>query len=95
MGSKSGNGDKLWISISHAYHMEMPDSENSVVMLTLAASTLYRVWVNGKFVAAGPARAVHGFYRVDELDLTEQLNKTENIIVIEVVGYNVNTCVTL
>lgn len=79
------------------WYNEMPTqiSENRAVMLALAASTIYRVWINGSFVAAGPARAAHDFYRVDELDITGFLNKAENVIVIEVVGYNINTYDTL
>ena len=63
--------------------------------LKLAASTIYRVFVNAEFVAAGPARTSHGFYCVDELDLTKWLTEAKNVIVIEVVGYNVNSFDTL
>ncbi len=63
--------------------------------LFLAASSIYRIWVNGVFTAAGPARAPHGHYRVDEYSLEGFLSKEENVIVIEVVGYNVNTYDTL
>ena len=79
----------LWNQGAEQYNT---DSE---VILALAASTIYRVWINGEFVAAGPARAAHGFYRVDELNLTKQLTQEENVIVIEVVGYNVNSYDTL
>lgn len=64
-------------------------------VLYLAASTLYRLWVNGTFVSAGPARTAHGYYCVDRLELTDLLTKEENVIVIEVVGYNVNSYDTL
>ncbi len=63
--------------------------------LHLAASSIYRVWVNGKFVCAGPARAAHGFYRVDEIDLTPQLCAGQNTVVIEVTAFNVNSYDTL
>lgn len=63
--------------------------------LKLAAATIYRVFVNAEFVAAGPARTSHGFYCVDELDLTKWLTKEQNVLVIEVVGYNVNSFDTL
>lgn len=63
--------------------------------LALAASSIYRIWVNGIFAAAGPARAAHGYYRVDEYSMKDFLNKEENVVVIEVVGYNVNTYDTL
>ena len=58
--------------------------------LYLAASTCYRVFVNNKFAAHGPARTAKGFYRVDVIDITPFLQQ-KNIIVIEVAGYNVNS----
>ena len=64
-------------------------------VLYLAASTLYRLWVNGAFAGAGPARSSHGYYVVDRIDLSEMLTEPDNVIVIEVVGYNVNTYDTL
>jgi len=53
--------------------------------LRLTASSLYRVLVNGEFVAHGPARAGHGFYRVDEWPLPH------GAVSIEVAGYNANS----
>lgn len=64
-------------------------------VLRLTASSIYRVWVNGVFVAAGPARAAHGFYRVDEISLTPYLKLERNVLVIEVVAFNVNSYDTL
>jgi len=60
------------------------------VTLRAAGATLYRVWLNGRFVAHGPARGPHGFYRVDEWDLTERLQAGTNLLAFEVAGYNVN-----
>lgn len=59
--------------------------------LDLTASTIYRVWLNGEFLGYGPARAAHGFYRVDAYDLTSRVKEGENIVAVEVAGYNVNT----
>lgn len=70
-----------------------PDS--SSVSLRIAASTVYRVWLNGAFVAVGPARGPHGYYRVDELDLGKHLQDGANLLAVEVVGYNVNSYDTL
>lgn len=61
----------------------------------LAASSIYRIWVNGRFLAAGPARAAHGYYRVDTWDLTPLLTRPENAVVVEVVGFNINSYDTL
>ena len=60
-------------------------------LLRLAGATLYRVFVNGEFAGHGPARAAHGFYRVDEIDLTPRLRPGDNVIAIEVAGYNANS----
>jgi alpha-L-rhamnosidase len=61
------------------------------VWLRATGSTLYRVWLNGEFLAHGPARAAHGFYRVDDLDLTSRLKPGENFVSFEVAGYNANS----
>ncbi len=58
------------------------------VVLRLTGASLYRVTVNGEFVGSGPARAAHGYYRVDELDITASLIAERNIVAIESVGYN-------
>ena len=61
------------------------------VLLRAAGSTLYRVWLNGEFLAHGPARAAHEFYRVDEIDISARLKPGANLIAFEVAGYNVNS----
>lgn len=57
------------------------------VSLKLATSGIYHVYVNGKFVAYGPARAGKGYFCVDELQLTQWVREGRNVIVIEVCGY--------
>jgi alpha-L-rhamnosidase len=44
--------------------------------LKIAASTLYRVFLNGQFVGSGPARAAHGYFRVDKYDISQYLHVT-------------------
>ena len=78
-----------------AFRMVLPKFNKGRTVLALAVSTIYRVRINGVFVATGPARAAHEFYCVDELDITKYLIKDQNVIVIEVVGYNVNSYDTL
>ncbi len=65
------------------------------VSLKIAASTNYRFFINGEFIGFGPARTAHNFYRLDEWDIGTKLNNGENVIAIEVVGYNVNSYYTL
>ncbi|MCE5345539.1 MAG: hypothetical protein LLG13_04510 [Bacteroidales bacterium] len=63
--------------------------------LKITASTLYRVYLNGMFLGYGPARAAHGYFRVDEYNLDKLIRKGENIVAVEVSGYNINTYYTL
>jgi len=55
-------------------------------VLSLACSTNYVLYVNGKFVAEGPARTAHGFHRVDEHELLPYLNQENNVLSIHVNG---------
>ncbi|MBN8527374.1 MAG: hypothetical protein J0M02_18740, partial [Planctomycetes bacterium] len=61
--------------------------------VTLRFTTPYiaKVFLNGAFLAYGPARAAHGHYRVDEIDLTPHLRDGDNVLAAEVAGYNVNS----
>lgn len=63
--------------------------------ICVTASSFYRLFINGEFVNHGPARCGHGYYRVDELDLTDRLCLGRNSIAIEAVGYNVNSFYSL
>jgi alpha-L-rhamnosidase len=56
------------------------------IFLRIAASSLYRGWLNGEFLCHGPARGPHGFYRVDEWDLTGKIVKGKNLIAFEAAG---------
>ena len=67
-----------------------PPAQGNVV-LRVAASTIYRARVNGAFAGHGPARAAHGFYRVDEWDITPALRPGANVVSLEVAGYNANS----
>jgi alpha-L-rhamnosidase len=70
-------------------------NENQSYILKITASTLYRVYLNGEYVGYGPARAAHGYFRVDEYELGKYVKKDKNILAIEVAGYNVNSYYTL
>ena len=61
------------------------------VVLRATGATLYRVFLNGHFLAQGPARGPHGYFRVDEWDLTAKLQPGVNVVAFEVAGYNVNS----
>lgn len=57
--------------------------------LRIAAASLYRAWLDGAFVAHGPARAAHGYARIDELPMPPVAAGTT--LAIEVVGYAINS----
>ena len=59
--------------------------------LRLAGSSAFRIEINGEFLAMGPARAGHGYYRVDEYSLSDNMKDGDNVIDIVVAGYNNNS----
>ena len=59
--------------------------------LRMTGSTLYRIYLNREFLGHGPARAGHGYYRVDQWLLPADRLEEQNLITIDVAGYNVNS----
>ncbi len=59
-------------------------------MIKLAASNLYRIFVGGKLIGYGPARAAHGYSRIDEYSLSPWAGKNVTVSV-EVYSAQVNT----
>ncbi|MHC4644126.1 MAG: hypothetical protein ACYTBJ_01395, partial [Planctomycetota bacterium] len=62
---------------------------SGAAVLRITGSSLYRIFLNGTFLVHGPARGPHGYWRVDEWPLN--LADGENLLAIEVAGYNVNS----
>ncbi len=58
--------------------------------LRIATAGYYRVFADGIFIANGPARCAHGFFRVDTVALTVQPGQRHHIAV-EIVNYAVNS----
>ncbi|MHC4573683.1 MAG: alpha-L-rhamnosidase-related protein [Planctomycetota bacterium] len=67
---------------------ERPKSGTAVLRIT--GSSLYRIFLNGRFLGHGPARGPHGYWRVDQWPL-KGLGAGENVLAVEVAGYNVNS----
>ena len=55
--------------------------------LHITASSFYQVYINGRFVAFGPARSAKGYARVDLLPIGDYNSESGNDIVILVSGY--------
>ncbi len=66
---------------------DVPNGERSV-SVAAAASCEFILTVNGVFVAHGPARCAHGYFRVDEYDITKYLTKDNNRVALRVASYN-------
>lgn len=71
-----------------AFRCILPKNDSARIALT--ASNLYQMFINGTFVGEGPARAGHGYYRVDEIDISGYLTQEQNIVVIYVNNYYVS-----
>jgi alpha-L-rhamnosidase len=69
--------------------------QDQPILLRVTASTVYRAWLDGRFIGYGPARAGHGVFRVDEWDLENGLPAGAHTLVIEVVGSNCNSYAVL
>jgi alpha-L-rhamnosidase len=76
----------IWIS----FHARAQLTPKAGATLRLAAAPAYRIWANGRFAGRGPARAAHGFARVDEWPVqADESGRLE--LVVEVMGYGVPT----
>lgn len=79
-------------NITLTFQYRMTPDENTT--LELAASNLYRLFVNGELVGYGPARAAHGYSRLDSYSLAPWANRT-CVVSAEVHSANVNTYYTV
>ncbi len=74
-------------NVSLLLRAELPAGD---AVLAVAGHSAYQIFINGEFVAAGPARAGHGYFRVDEIALGEYLQKERSVLCILCAGYNIN-----
>ena len=77
--------------VGFAAHFDAKEGERPLLRITGASD--YRIWLNGEHVGWGPARAAKGYFRVDEIPL--QVKAGQNILAVEVAGYNVNSFCTM
>jgi alpha-L-rhamnosidase len=75
------------------FRASLPQIRNGFLRIT--ASTLYRARINTDFVGYGPARAAHGYFRVDEWPIDRFLRRDGSHFAIDVAGYNINSYYTL
>lgn len=73
-------------NLTLAFFTRVEKSDSACLRLT--GQSTYEVFINGKFIFHGPSRAGRGFFRVDELDISNHLDKGENDITVLVSGYS-------
>lgn len=66
-------------------------NQRSQLVLRVTGSSIYRIYLNGTFIGYGPARGPRDYYRVDEWSLDPALLREQNLVAIEVAGYNINS----
>jgi len=84
-----GRETEMNLSVGFRAVFEAPVNKRATLRIT--GSSLYRIYLNGEFLGHGPARAGHGYYRVDEIELGGRLIEGVNVIAVEVAGYNINS----
>jgi alpha-L-rhamnosidase len=87
----AGRETEMNLTVGFRAVIDAPADKTQKVVLRVAAATIYRAWLNGQFVGYGPARGPHGYFRVDEWDLSPRLTAGKNLVAIEVAGYNCNS----
>lgn len=88
-------GRAIEMNLTLGFHGVFQSEKGQNITLKITASSIYRVFLNGKFLGYGPARAAHGFYRIDKYKLDKLIENGKNVIAIEVAGYNVNSFYTI
>lgn len=56
-------------------------------IIHIATSGVYQLWINGKFVSYGPARAGKNHFRMENINISEYLTDPQNTVILEVAGY--------
>ncbi|MBO5286844.1 MAG: hypothetical protein J6B34_01835 [Clostridia bacterium] len=77
------------INITALFEAFVPKGEKTT--LTITAQNNYSLFINGELVFHGPARAGHGFFRVDRLDIQKHLTLENNRVCVLVNGYHCNS----
>ncbi len=80
-------GEERIKNVTCAFYTEFLSSATEAIV-RIACCNVYKLYLNGEFVAVGPARAAHGYYRMDELCIPCREGK--NVLFIEVTAYNTN-----
>lgn len=72
---------EAYLNFRRVFDIEAPPAR---ALLTVTADSRYKLWVNGAFVARGPARCYPQFQSVDEFDVTAHLRPGNNVLAVQV-----------
>ncbi len=84
------SGQQVDKNVTASFRTVIQGNNVTDAILRLTASCDYRAWVNGEFLGHGPCVAGFGYFRVDEHNIGKMLKPGDNIIAIEVAGYNID-----
>src|SRR5690554_510614 len=82
------NGLQGKMNVQGIFSAKFQVEKRNDVNLIITGATLYRIKINGDFVGYGPARAPHGYAIVDTIDISDYLLQGNNLVELEVAGYN-------
>ena len=79
------------MNVSLVFSVDIDVEESAEAVLQATGATIMRIRVNNEFVGYGPARGPHGWFRIDQWNISPKLHKGRNTVQIEVAGYNSNS----
>ncbi|MBP5622337.1 MAG: twin-arginine translocation signal domain-containing protein, partial [Thermoguttaceae bacterium] len=88
---QKGREEEMNVSLVFYASFKIDDDAIEGAILRSTGSSAMRIMLDGKHFGYGPARGPHGWFRVDEWDLSKRLTKGSHFLTIEVAGYNSNS----
>ena len=86
--ANEADADRRENAVTHyGFHHAFSCADAKNAKVRIAARNIYRLYLNGGIVMHGPARAAHGYARVDEIEVGGLLKDGENHIAVEVIVY--------
>lgn len=86
-----GKAEEIHIRAQFRAVFRCEEEEVKKAVCRVATSGIYNLFVNGRFVAYGPARAGKNHFRMDAVSIEPFIKKGVNVIALEVAGYYVNS----
>ena len=85
------SGGQLTQNLTIGLHASFDLENHQSATFSITAASSYKAYLNGEFIGFGPSITAHGYFRVDEYDLSQKLKSGKNVLAIVAVGYNVDS----